>query len=62
MSEKMVTVCAECLRASCWLGTFMCEKSRNADTVEMAVSELLQLRREHPDWFAGNKDAHASGA
>lgn len=30
--DYYVTVCAECLRASCWHDAFPCEKSRTART------------------------------
>ena len=46
-----VTVCAECLRASCWQGTFMCEQSQAAGTVEKTRDELKALGLEHPDYW-----------
>jgi hypothetical protein len=51
-AERMVTVCAECLCASCWHGIFMCDRAVNADVVEKPVSELRRLGREHPDYFS----------
>lgn len=38
--DYKVTVCAECLRACCWQGEFMCEAARNAGTVVKTVGEL----------------------
>lgn len=53
MIDTKVVVCSECLRASCWQGVFMCEKSRHADVVEKSVSELEELGLEHSDWWNG---------
>ena len=48
----LVTVCAECLRACCWQGEFMCEEARSADTVEKTRDELRKLKREDESWWA----------
>ena len=48
-TKKRVTVCAECLTASCWNYEFVCEKYREAGTVEKTVAELMALGREHSD-------------
>lgn len=47
-----VTVCAECLTASCWHGEFMCQKAKGAGLVTKRASELRALDREHPDNFS----------
>lgn len=47
--SRLVTVCAECKTASCWHGKFMCDKAKFADVMQMPVSELRELGREHPD-------------
>lgn len=47
----MVTVCASCLRASCWQGIFYCDEYKTADIVEKPVSELKKLAREHPSYW-----------
>lgn len=49
--ERKVTVCAECLQASCWQGIFMCDRAQTASTVEKTVRELRALGREHPDYW-----------
>lgn len=50
--EKLsVTVCAECLCASCWQGMFMCEKARMAGPTQRTGSQLAKLGREHSDWW-----------
>jgi hypothetical protein len=51
--DDKVTVCAECLRASCWHGEFMCEKARHADVTVRTVRQLKQLGREHPSHWIG---------
>lgn len=45
--ETVVTVCSECLKASCWHWKFPCDKARTAGTKRMAVGELRKLDREH---------------
>ena len=62
--ERPVTVCASCLRASCWLHIFICEDFLRAGTKEMTVGELRALGLEHSDyWFksphTGALDQHA---
>lgn len=47
-----VTVCAECLHASCWHGEFMCEKARTANTTKRPASELRRRKVEHHDCFS----------
>lgn len=49
--DRLVTVCSECLKASCWQGHFMCDASRGAGTVDKPISELRTLRLEHPDYW-----------
>jgi hypothetical protein len=52
VSARKVTVCAECLRASCWHGIFLCAKSRDAGTTTRTTAELDQLDREHPSYYS----------
>ena len=46
-----VTVCAECHRACCWYGEFMCDESRGADVTEMTKAELAKLDLESPYYW-----------
>lgn len=46
-----VLVCAECLRASCWYGEFMCNKSRSANLKILTIEDLQKLNREHLDYW-----------
>jgi len=50
--ETLITVCAECLQASCWLAEFVCDEYRSANIVKLPVSRLRELNQEHPDWWA----------
>lgn len=38
--ERMVIVCSECRRASCWHGEWLCEDARNASTVVVSTRVL----------------------
>lgn len=49
--ERKITVCAECKRATCWWTLFPCDKYYSADVVDLPVSELAKLAREHPSYW-----------
>lgn len=49
-SEKLVTVCANCLRASCWQGQFYCDDYKVAGTVDMPLAVLEKKKLEHSDY------------
>ena len=51
MHDYKVTVCDNCLQASCWQGEFMCEGSREAGTTDLPISELKKLGYEHPFYW-----------
>jgi hypothetical protein len=53
MTNTKITVCAECLRACCWKGIFMCDASRDADITTRTVAELKELDREHSNYWDG---------
>jgi len=48
---RKVTVCDNCLQASCWQGEFMCEEAKSAGTTEKTVKELKELNRENPHYW-----------
>lgn len=52
--NRNVTVCASCLRASCWHYAFICNDHRTADIVTKTVGELRKLDLEHPSYWAEN--------
>jgi hypothetical protein len=49
--DKWITVCSECLRASCWQGEFYCDDYMDAGIVEKRRSELALLKRESPHYW-----------
>ena len=49
--ERMITVCAACLCASCWQGAFMCDEAYNVGTVDLPISNLREMGREHPQYW-----------
>lgn len=50
-NDPLVTVCADCLCASCWYAEFICQGAMTADIKQMRRSELIALGREHPDYW-----------
>lgn len=56
--EKEITVCAECLRASCWNGIFMCDKARQTGTglIIKTRRELIKLGLEDPSYLKTDKE------
>lgn len=52
MKDEFVTVCKECLRASCLQGIFYCEKYKTAGVVRLSKSQLRALKTgEHPSYW-----------
>jgi hypothetical protein len=60
--SRSIRVCAECLRASCWHGTFLCDKARGADTTTRTERELDELALEHPSHYAAARVRLVEGA
>jgi hypothetical protein len=60
--ERVVTVCAACLCASCWHGDFMCDEAKDADITTRTVSQLRKLRREHPSHYSVKKIREVCGS
>lgn len=46
-----ITVCSNCLCATCWQGEFYCNKAKGAGTVEITVERARVLNRENPTWW-----------
>lgn len=46
-----ITVCSECLQASCWQGIFYCDDYKTAGTVTKTRKELAKLGRENSDYW-----------
>lgn len=51
-TERTVTVCDKCRRASCWEGESLCDESRSAGTVDVPVSVLRAEALESPHYWA----------
>lgn len=50
--DHEVTVCDECLQASCWQGKFLCDRSYGAGTTTRTACQLGLLELENPEyWF-----------
>jgi hypothetical protein len=60
--DYMVTVCKECLRASCWHWEFPCDKAQTADLVERKASDLAKLDKEHADHYSPEKLLEVCGS
>lgn len=48
---KTITVCDNCLQASCWQGIFMCDNARDAGTIEKTIHELEVLNLENSSYW-----------
>ena len=60
-AARVVTVCAECLKASCWHGVHMCDKAQHADTTTRTVRELDALGYEHPEYYSAERVREVEG-
>jgi hypothetical protein len=49
--EDRITVCDNCLQASCWQGIFMCDEARDAGIVVKTVAELRKLKLENESYW-----------
>jgi hypothetical protein len=55
----LITVCDECLQASCWQAIFMCQKSQNAGITQKTRAELTNLGLEHSDYWKTDEELQA---
>lgn len=49
--DDLITVCSECLQASCWQAILFCEKADSAGVVQKTRRELKALNLEHPSYW-----------
>jgi len=49
---SQITVCGNCLRASCWQGIFYCDQYKNAGTIGMPISKLKEMALEDPSYWS----------
>lgn len=50
-ATRLVTVCARCLRASCWQGKYYCDGYMTAKTKRLPLRDLHRLALEHPSYW-----------
>jgi len=51
LGTDKITVCASCLKASCWQGYFYCDDYRDASTLELSVDTLKEMDKESSDYW-----------
>jgi hypothetical protein len=49
--NEMITVCDNCLMASCWQGIYYCEEAERAGAIKKSRAELITLNLEHQDFW-----------
>lgn len=49
--SNYVTVCANCFKASCWQGIFMCDDAKYANVTECPKEKLVEMGLEHPEYW-----------
>lgn len=58
--QDLVSVCAACLQASCWLGVSYCDEYKTANVINKTVAELCDLYLEHPDYWVRIRKAEGA--
>lgn len=53
--NKLIEVCDQCLKASCWYGEFMCDYAQTAGTKKLPRKELKKLNLESPEYWSEKK-------
>ena len=46
IDNRLIQICSECKKSSCWHGEFLCPDSRNADLELKTADELNKLNVE----------------
>lgn len=55
--NREIYICAECRRACCWLGIFMCDNARTADLIKTTVAAHRATNPgEHEDYYTTEYD------
>lgn len=57
--DDLITVCDNCLTASCWQGEFYCENYKSAGTTQKTRRELRERKMEHEDYWMTDKQLAA---
>jgi hypothetical protein len=53
--NDLITVCGNCLEASCWQGEFYCQEYKTAGTIQMTRAALREMGLESPDYWKTDK-------
>ena len=61
MDSRLIQICSECEKASCWHGEFMCSDARGADLILKTATELDKLNVEHKDNYSVGKITEVCG-
>jgi len=53
--KKLIEVCDNCKKASCWYGEFMCDMADIARTIKLPIEKLRKLNLESEDFWSDKK-------
>lgn len=53
--NKLIQVCGECKKASCWYGIHYCGNYRTANLEIKTVAELREINAEHESYWSNKK-------
>ena len=53
--DWVITVCANCGRASCWQGAFYCDEAKTADIKQITVRTARAMGKENPTWWLNDE-------
>ncbi len=62
VSDYWVTVCSACRTASCWHGEFMCDRFRDAGTIDVLASAIRGEDRENRSNYSIRKIREVCGS
>lgn len=55
----LITVCDNCLQASCWQGAFYCDEYKTAGTTQKTRTELAASGRENHSYWKTDEELAA---
>lgn len=61
MTDRLVSVCSRCRRASCWQDAMPCERANSANVIDVPYRVLEAEGREHPSWFSEKRIREVNG-
>ena len=54
--KTFITVCASCLRASCWQYIFLCDNWKFANIKQVTIKKLKELNLEHSSYWKTDEE------